>query len=138
MQRNTSLVTAFGFFAYWLLHAFNTVRVSKTPGYYPPAARAKAAAILNAGPYPWSDIVETWVLLGILTAGLFLIYRFARLRHIYLVIYAFGALAIDMVVTGTDVGGVAYARGQYLLTTAVSTIVYAVVVGRRRARSVVT
>jgi hypothetical protein len=140
VQRKISLGTALGFVGYWLLHAGNAVRVSKIPGYYPLEARAKAAAILEAGPYPWTNIFETWVLLGLLTAGLFAIYRFTRRSDIYIAIYALAALVVNLIVTGTDVGGLAYARGQYTLTTAVGAIVYVIVVKlrQRRASSIAT
>jgi hypothetical protein len=137
VRRKISPTTVFGFVAYWFLHACNVVRVSKIPGYYPPAARVKAAAILEAGPYPWTEIFETWVLLGLLTAGLFAIYMFTRRPGKYLVIYALAALVIDIMVWGGDLGGVAYARGQYAFATAVGVIVHAIVM-RRRAGTVAT
>jgi hypothetical protein len=134
-QRKTSVWTSFGFVAYWLLHACNAVRTSKFPGYHPPAVRTQAATLLAAGPYPWNEILKTWVLFGLLTAGLFLIYRFGRRRGMYLALYVIALFAVDVIVTPADVGGVAYARMQYTLTTAACVIVYSIAMAMKRAGS---
>ena len=104
-------------FLYWVLHAANTVNLSREPGYYPPRVREQARLLAQMQPYPWSDIVLTWVLLAVLTVGIYLILKQAIRKVAGVLIFTFFIIFVHAMVTPTDIGGVHYAIAEYAAYT---------------------
>ena len=101
--------TKFVFATYWVLNAFNVMRTSTLPGFYPSHDRAQDASELALRAYPWTEIIETWALFALFISGLYFIFIHTR-SSFYLLAWTLTALLVDLVLSPTDVGGVSYAR----------------------------
>jgi hypothetical protein len=114
--------------SYWLMHAANTIRVSRKIGYYPPRVREQAQIFADSHPYPWPAIFIAWTVLAIITIGIYLILRKAHRRIIGVMIYSASILLLQTMIRPTDIGGVDYAIAEYIADTFLIALFYGIFV----------
>lgn len=64
--RGSRLTRRYGLPAYWLVFALQTLDAARDPGFVPDPASV---------PFPWGGVVTTWLVLALLTGGLYLVLR---------------------------------------------------------------
>jgi hypothetical protein len=109
-------------FLYWVLNAANTMNLSREPGYYPPRVREQAQLLAQLQPYPWPSIFATWVLLAILTGGIYLILNHVTRKVTCVLVFTFFIAFIHAIVIPTDIGGVHYAISEFATYTFIGAI----------------
>lgn len=109
--------TQLALFLYWVLNAVNTVNLSREPGYYPTRLNEQAHLLAQLQPYPWPSIFATWVLIAILTVGIYLILNHVTRKVTCALIFAFFIAFVHAIVIPTDIGGIHYAISEFAAYT---------------------